>query len=88
VTLSELARTLREDAEAPAEPQAGPPGAPERAGPALPASARLLAIEMAIAGHGREAVSASLEQRLGRPPPAELLDEVFGDGSSLTWGRP
>jgi hypothetical protein len=43
---------------------------------------------MAIAGHGREAVSASLEQRLGRPPPVELLDEVFGDEASLTWGRP
>jgi hypothetical protein len=81
VTLTELARTLREDATA-GEPAPAPPPPP------LPASARLLAIEMAIAGHGREAVSAALEQRLGQRPPAALLDEVFGDEASLTWGRP
>jgi hypothetical protein len=85
VTLSELAKALRDEADS---PEAAPAPAPAAAAPALPASARLLAIEMAIAGHGREAVSASLEQRLGRPPPAELLDEVFGDEKSLTWGRP
>ena len=81
VTLTELARTLRQDA-AGGEPAPAPPP------PALPASVRLLAIEMAIAGHGRESVSAALEQRLGQRPPAALLDEVFGDGASLTWGRP
>ena len=81
VTLTELAQALRSDAPAAEAPPAPAPGP-------LPASARLLAIEMAIAGHGREAVSAALEQRLGKPPPTALLDEVFGEDANLTWGRP
>jgi hypothetical protein len=89
VTLSELAQTLRASDAPAADPPAAPApaAAPPAPGP-LPASARLLAIEMAIAGHGREAVGAALEQRLGKPPPAALLDEVFGEEASLTWGRP
>jgi hypothetical protein len=92
VTLTELAQVLRADAPAsqPAPPAAsGPPAPPTPSAPGpIPASARLLAIEMAIAGHGREAVSAALEQRLGKPPPAALLDEVFGEDANLTWGGP
>jgi hypothetical protein len=83
VTLSELARALRGDAGG-----APPPAAKEADASTVPASVRLLAIEMAVAGHSREAVSATLEQRLGQRAPAALLDEVFGSETSLTWGTP
>jgi hypothetical protein len=89
VTLTELAQVLRADGAPPGAQAPAPPAATAATAPGpIPASARLLAIEMAIAGHGREAVSAALEQRLGKAPPAALLDEVFGEDASLTWGRP
>lgn len=52
--------------------------APEDSPIALDA-ARLVAIEMAVAGHGREEVGRHLHETYGGPDVEEVLDDVFGD---------
>jgi hypothetical protein len=53
---------------------------------------RLLAIELAVGGATRADVDAALRERFGVTSTAELLDQVFGVGSSpnaqLPWGGP
>jgi hypothetical protein len=76
--------------------QAAPAGAPLAPLPRPPRPAdpddapRLLAVELAVAGATRADVDAHLRERFGVSSTAELLDEVFGVGSSpsarLPWG--
>ena len=66
-----------------AEPEPGPPAPPPPA-PRRPASdaahgaARLVAIEMAVAGDTREGVGRRLRQEFGIRDPASILDDAFG----------
>lgn len=92
IRLDEL--TARVDALA--AQQAAPAGAPLAPLPRPPRPAdpddapRLLAVELAVAGATRADVDARLRERFGVSSTAELLDEVFGVGSSpsarLPWG--
>jgi hypothetical protein len=53
-------------------------------------AARLVAIEMAVAGDTRENVGRRLREEFGIPDPQQILDDVFGPGtaagSRMPWG--
>jgi hypothetical protein len=53
---------------------------------------RVLAIELAVGGATRATVDAALRERFGVTSTTQLLDQVFGAGSSpnahLPWGGP
>lgn len=84
----------------PAEPEHQPaapaPPAPEPA-PVPPAAAgstnaahdaaRLVAIEMAVAGDTREVVGRRLRNEFGIPDPRTILDDVFGPEGGASPGR-
>jgi hypothetical protein len=92
-TVRELSERVDALAAQGAGPTPAPPPAPAPAAPAAPAhedAPRLLAVELAVAGATRADVDARLRERFGVSSTAELLDEVFGVGSSpsarLPWG--
>lgn len=70
---------------------APPPVAPPAPAAAIPDSARLIAIEMAVAGSSRGEVGRRLHAEFGIAEPKPVLDEVFGSGTTsdtrLPWGR-
>lgn len=73
--------------EAAEEPAAAPdpPGdnpAPAATSSAAHDAARLVAIEMAVAGDSRETVGRRLRQEFGIGEPGPILDDVFGAGST------
>jgi hypothetical protein len=53
----------------------------ERPSGAAQDAARLVAIEMAVAGDTRELVGRRLSEEFGMANPKEILDDVFGPGS-------
>jgi hypothetical protein len=71
---------------APEPGPAGPPAAPEgRPATTVPAAhhdgARLVAIEMAVAGATRGEVGDRLRDQFGIAAPAAILDDVYGPGT-------
>jgi hypothetical protein len=56
----------------------GPAEAPAAQAPVTLDAARLVAIEMAVAGRGRDEVERHLQAVYGGPDTSELLDDVFG----------
>lgn len=63
--------------EAPALPE----DAPAPGGATTSETARLVAVEMAVAGYPRAQVGERLRQQYGVGDPARILDEVFGPGT-------
>ena len=78
--------------ETPPAPFAGgePPEAEPSAPAGGPANARVVAIQMAVAGASRGEVDAQLRERFGIADTAPILDDVFGestdDSSRMSWG--
>lgn len=87
---SELARAAAEvEAASGAEPP-GEPVAPKAGSPAMSAAheaARLVAIEMAVAGDTREGVGRRLRNEFGIRDPASILDDAFGPNPGGTGRR-
>ncbi|MEZ5123539.1 MAG: hypothetical protein R2736_18535 [Solirubrobacterales bacterium] len=69
---------LRARPRPPAGGAAAPSGAPIEA---VAATAKLIAVEMAVAGASRMDVDRRLRDELGMPTTYEVLDEVFGADS-------
>lgn len=81
--LDGLAAALRRTAAglAPAPPAPENDGAPSGGGAGgAPSAARLLAIELAVAGRSRGEVDRQLREALDVRDTRALLDDVFGDG--------
>jgi hypothetical protein len=83
-----LALQLQQQPPAPRVVEPPPPPRPPTPDPED--APRLLAVELAVAGATRADVDAALRTRFGVSSTAELLDQVFGVGSSpgahLPWG--
>lgn len=77
-------------AQAPVPPALAPAAPARSASQPVSDSARLVAIEMAVAGYTRSEVGDRLFNEYGLADPAEILDDVFGQGSDGTsrmpWG--
>ncbi len=82
---------LAEATGAPAPETAPPPPAEERREPDDQLSARLVALQMAVAGGNRGDVEGHLRQTFGIDDPSSILDDVFGPGSDsdkrVAWPR-
>jgi hypothetical protein len=67
-----------------------PPAAEEPAPPGGPANARVVAIQMAVAGASRGEVDLHLRERFAIEDTTPILDDVFGestdDSSRMSWG--
>lgn len=78
----------REAIQREAEPVDSPP--PATAPGAAYDAARLVAIEMAVAGETRESAGRRLREEFGIAEPRQILDDVFGpgtgEGSRMPWG--
>jgi hypothetical protein len=76
-----------------AQPAARPSQSPPEARPSQPTgpigdSARLVAVEMAVAGYSRDEVERRLANEFGIADPQPVLDDVFGAGTPGTSRMP